>query len=140
MGKRMVAALVSFFLLCACSSQPQKVAPLVDAIGSEGISITELQKVEDNSILDGIKPARYVLDNTLETIMVYDFGSKEKQELGLKHFQERQQLLSSHAPIVYKAKNDLIMYYSDVNSKTQTPKLSETKYGERLQNAFNRIR
>jgi hypothetical protein len=139
MVKGVFVALLSFIVLCACSSQPQKAASQVEAIGSEGINITELQKITDSYILDGIKPARYQLDNTVETIMVYDFGSKEKQELGQKHFQERQQFLSSHAPIVYKAKNYLILYYSDVNSKTQTPKLTETKYGEKLQKVFNRI-
>lgn len=71
--------------------------------------------------------------------MVYDFDSKEKRELGQKQFQERQQLLSSHAPIVYKEQNYLILYYSDVDSKTQTPKLAETEYGEKLQKAFKRF-
>lgn len=111
----------------------------MEAIGSEGINIAQLTKIEDSSILDGIKPTRYQLDNTAETILVYDFGSKEKLEIGQKHFQERQQLLSSHAPIVYKAKSYIILYYSDVDSKTQTPKLTETKYGDKLQKAFNRI-
>jgi hypothetical protein len=78
MVKGVFAAFLSFLVLCACSSQPQKASSLVEAIGSEGISITELQKITDSSILDGIKPARYQLDNTVETIMVYDFGSKEK--------------------------------------------------------------
>jgi hypothetical protein len=139
MAKGVFLTLLSFLLLCACSSHSQKAVSLVDAIGSEGISITELQKIEDSSMLDGIKPARYQLDNTVETIMIYEFGSKEKLELGLKHFQERQQLLSSHAPIIYKAKNYLILYYSDVDSKTQTPKLTETNYGEKLQKVFKRI-
>ncbi len=62
---------------------------LDEVLASEGISITEHQKITDNSILDGIKPIRNKLDDTLETIMVYDFGSKEKRELGQKHLQER---------------------------------------------------
>lgn len=126
-------------LLTACSTPQQKSASLAEAIGSEGIGITEIQKITDNSKLDGITPVRYKLDNTLETIMVYDFGSKEKRELGQKHFQEQQQLLSSHAPIVYKAQNYLILYYSDADSKTLTPKLAETEYGAKLQKAFKRI-
>lgn len=139
MVKGTFVIIMSFLLLCACSSQPGKAASIVEAIGSEGISMAELPKIEDNSILDGIKPTGYQLDNTVENIMVYDFGSKEKRELGQNRFQERQQLLSSHAPIVYYANNYLILYYSDVDSKTQTPKLTETKYGEKLQKAFNRI-
>ncbi|CAM4378583.1 hypothetical protein PAAL109150_23560 [Paenibacillus alkaliterrae] len=113
---------------------------MAEAIGSEGIGITELQKNTDISILDGITPVSYKLDNTLETILVYDFGSKERRELGQKHFQERQQLLSSHSPIVYKAQNYLVLYYSGVDSKTQTPNFAETEYGEKLQKAFNRIK
>jgi hypothetical protein len=55
MVKGIFVALLSFLVLCACSSQPQKAASLVEAIGSEGISIFELQKITDSSILDGIK-------------------------------------------------------------------------------------
>lgn len=110
-----------------------------EVLGSENISITEHSNNTDSPMLDGIKPIIYKLDNTMETIMVYDFGSDEKRELGEKHFQERQQLLSSHAPIVYELKNYLILYYSDVVSNTSTPKLTETKYGEKLQKAFNRF-
>jgi hypothetical protein len=139
MIKGMFVAFLSLFLLTACTTQQQKVVSLVEAITSEGISITELQKITESSILDGIKPIRYKLDNTLETIMVYDFGSKEKRDLGQKHFQERQQLLSSHAPIVYIAQNYLVLYNRSVNSKTQTPKLTETEYGEKLQKVFNRM-
>ncbi|RAV10816.1 hypothetical protein [Paenibacillus contaminans] len=130
--------LMSFLLLCACSSQPRK-ASIVEAIGSEGISIAELPKIDDHFIFDGITPISYQLNDTVENIMVYDFDSKEKRELGQNRFQERQKLLSSHSPIVYYANNYLILYYSDVDSKTQTPKLTETKYGEKLQKAINRI-
>ncbi|RCW40526.1 hypothetical protein [Paenibacillus prosopidis] len=138
MVKGMFVVFLSLLLLSACSQQ-QKAASLAEAIGLEGIGITELHKITDISKLDGITPVRYILDNTLETIMVYDFDTKEKRELGQKQFQERQQLLSSQAPIVYKAQNYLILYYSDVDSKTQTPKLAETEYGEKLQKAFKRI-
>lgn len=139
MVKGMFVVYLSLLLLSACSTQQQKAASLAEAIGLEGIGITELQKITDISKLDGITPVIYKLDNTLETIMVYDFDSKEKRELGQKQFQERQQLLSSHAPIVYKEQNYLILYYSDVDSKTQTPKLAETEYGEKLQKAFKRF-
>lgn len=139
MVKGMFIAFLSLLVLTACSTQQQRAASLAEVIGSERIGITELQEITDSSILNGIKPVRYKLDNTLETIIVYDFGSKENRELGQKHFQESQQLLSSHAPIVYKAQNYLILYYSGVDSKTQTPKLTETVYGEKLQKAFNRI-
>lgn len=139
MVKGMFVAFLSLLLLTACSNQQQKAESLAEAIRSEGIGITELQKVTEISELDGITPVRYKLENTLETIVVYDFGSKEKRELGQKHFQERQQLFSSHAPIVYKTQNYLVLYYSGFDSKTQTPKLAETEYGEKLQKAFKRI-
>jgi len=85
MVKGTFVILMSFLLLCACSSQPRK-ASMVEAIGSEGINIAELPKIEDNSILDGIKPTSYQLDDTVENIMVYDFDSKEKRELGQNRF------------------------------------------------------
>jgi hypothetical protein len=124
------------FLLSACSSQ-QKHASLIEALKSEGINITQIDSAKEAS-LDDIKPLSYKLDNN-EMIRVYDFGSKEKRELGNKHFQEHQQFLSSHAPIVYQSSNYLFLYYSNANSTTQTPKLTASKYGEKIQKAINSI-
>lgn len=110
-----------------------------EVLSSENISITEHSNISDSPKLNGIKPIIYKLDNTLETIMVYDFDSEGKRELGEKHFQERQSFLSSHAPIVYKPNNYLILYNSGAVSNTSTPKLTETKYGVKLQKAFDRL-
>jgi uncharacterized protein YcfL len=53
MVKGLFVAFLSLLLLTACSTQQQKAVSLVEAIGSEGIRITELQKITDSSILDG---------------------------------------------------------------------------------------
>jgi molybdopterin-biosynthesis enzyme MoeA-like protein len=112
---------------------------ITDAITSEGVTLSPMTKIEDHSILAGITPMGYKLDDTVEAILVYDFGSEEKRVLGEKQFQERQKFLSSYGPIVYKFEHYLILYYSDVASRTPTPELAETKYGEKLQKAINRI-
>jgi hypothetical protein len=136
MRKAIIVICLSWLVLSACSNQPKDVSA-VETIKSEGLNITEINSPKETE-LDGIKPVSYKLDNN-EIIIIYDFGSTEKQELGQKHFQEHQQILSSHAPIVYQASKYLILYYSNVNSTTQTPKLSETKFGEKIKKAIKRI-
>jgi hypothetical protein len=71
--------------------------------------------------------------------MNLSFAPQPKRELGYKYFQEHQQLLSSHAPILYHPSHYLVLYYSNINSTTQTPKLTETKYGKKIQKAINNI-
>lgn len=56
MVKGMFVVYLSLLLLSACSTQQQKAASLAEAIGLEGIGITELQKITDISKLDGITP------------------------------------------------------------------------------------
>ncbi|MDQ0875694.1 hypothetical protein QFZ77_004353 [Paenibacillus sp. V4I3] len=137
MRKLIFVAFLSLFWLSACSSQ-QKYTSVIEAIKSEGINITQIESPQEAQ-LNETNPLSYKLDNN-EIIRVYDFGSKEKRELGKKRFQEHQQLLSSYAPIVYQTSNYLVLYYSNVNnSKTATPKLSETKYGEKIQKAINSV-
>ncbi|MFC5703589.1 hypothetical protein ACFPVX_20075 [Cohnella faecalis] len=136
MRKFIFVTLLSLFLLSACSSQ-KKYSSVIEAIKSEGINITQMESSMEVE-LDGIKSLSYNFDNN-EIIRVYDFGSKEKRELGNKHFQEHQQILSSHAPIVYQTSSYLVLYYSNANLTTATPKLTETKYGERIQKAINSI-
>ncbi|UKS26961.1 hypothetical protein LOZ80_36795 [Paenibacillus sp. HWE-109] len=135
--KLIFVGFLSIFLLSACSSQ-QKYTSVIEAIKSEGINATSIDSPKETELND-IKPLSYKLDNN-EIIRVYDFGSKEKRELGNKRFQEHQQPLSSYAPIVYQPSHYLVLYYSNVNnSKTATPKLTETKHGEKIQKAMNII-
>lgn len=136
MRKFIFVAFLSLLLLSACSSQ-QKYTSVIEAIKSEGINITQIDSPKEAE-LDGIKPLSYQFDNN-EIIRVYDFGSKDKREIGNKHFQEHQQLLSSYAPIVYQPSNYLVLYYSNANSTILTPKQTETKYEEKIQKAINSI-
>jgi hypothetical protein len=133
MRKLLFVTLFSLFLLSACSSQ-QKYTSVSEAIKSIEPNITQIESSVE-ARLDGIQPISYKLDNN-EFIRVYDFDSKEKRDLGNKHFEEKIQPLSSHAPIVYKSGNYLVLYYSNVNSTTRTPKLTETNYGEKIQKAL----
>ncbi len=80
----------------------------MEAIKSVGPNITQIDSPKETE-LDNIKPLSYNLDNN-EIIRVYDFSSKVKQELGNKHLQAQQQLLSSHSPVVYQSNNYLITY------------------------------
>ncbi|MGF7048131.1 hypothetical protein J2T13_002638 [Paenibacillus sp. DS2015] len=130
------AAVVSLFLLSSCSSQ-QKYTSVIEAMNSEEINIIQIDSPKEAE-LNEIKPLIYKLDNN-EIIRVYDFGSQEKRELGYIHFQEQQQFLSSHAPIVYQPSHLLILYFSNTNSTTQTPKLTETKYGEKIKKALDSL-
>lgn len=73
-------------------------------------------------------------------ISVYDFFSEEKRGSGSKHFEESIRHLSSHEPIVYQARNYLILYYSGTDSKTRTLQLTETAYGVKLELALKSMR
>jgi hypothetical protein len=138
MKKTSLAAFLLFLLiLTACSLQPQA-SSIPEVLKAEGVTLSEIDPTQDNE-LDGVKPRRFKLDNE-EMIHVYSFSSAEKQKLGFKQFQEHQQLLSSHAPIVYQANPYLILYYNNADSKTQTAQISETKYGEKIQRAINQIK
>ncbi|MDQ0196723.1 hypothetical protein [Paenibacillus wynnii] len=130
-------AIFSLILLSSCSSN-QKDNSVIEAMKSQEIKLTEVESPKDAEI-DDIKPLVYKLDNN-DTLRVYDFGSEEKQELGYKHFYEQQQMLSSHAPIIFQQRNFLVLYYSNANSKTQTPKLSETKYGDKIKKGLNSLK
>lgn len=136
MRKAIIVILISLLVLSACSNEPKDVS-VAESVKSEGMSITEMNSPKETE-LDGIMPVSYKLDND-EILIVYDFGSTEKEELGQKQFQEHQQKLSSHAPIVYQASQYLILYYSNVDSTTQTAKLSETMYGEKIKKAIKHI-
>lgn len=136
MKKLFFVTLISLLFLIACSSQ-QKYSSANEAIKSLDKNITQIESPGDKN-LDGIQPVSYKLNNE-EIIRVYDFGSEEKQEIGKKHFEESIQLLSSHAPIVYQSGKYLVLYYSHVDSKTRTPKLNETKYGEKIEKALKSI-
>lgn len=127
---------ISLFVLSACSNQEEHVS-IVDSMESEAIQLTEMKTANDTELND-IVPISYQLENG-EVIKVYQFVSEDQRELGQQQFQENQQLLSSHSPIMYDAKNFLVLYYSNVNSATQTPELSETTYGKQIEKAIKQI-
>lgn len=116
--KNLFFTFISFLFLIACSSQ-QKYSNVNEAIMSLEKNITQIESPDDY-ILEGIKPVSYKLSNE-EIIKVYAFGSEEKQESGLKHFEESIQLLSSHAPIVYQSGKYLILYYPSSIQKLEHP-------------------
>jgi outer membrane murein-binding lipoprotein Lpp len=136
MNKLLLVTLISLLFLSACSSQ-QKYSSANEAIKSLEKNITQIESPGDKN-LDGVQPASYKLNND-EIIRVYDFGSEEKRDIGKKHFEESIQLLSSHAPIVYQSGKYLVLYYSHVDSKTRTPNVNETKYGEKIEKSLNSI-
>jgi hypothetical protein len=136
MKKLIFLMLIGLLFLSACSSQ-QKFSSPNEAIMSLEKNVTQIESPNDK-ILDGIQPVSYKLSND-EIIRVYDFGSEEKRDIGKKHIEESIQLLSSHAPIIYLSGKYLVLYYSNVDSKTQTPKLNETKYGEKINKALKSV-
>lgn len=135
MKKLLFVTLISLLLLSACSSQ-QKYSSVNEAIKSLENNITQIQSPEDK--IDGIPSVSYKLNND-EIIRVYDFGSEEKRDIGKEHFEESISLLSSHAPIVYQSGKYLVLYYSQVDSNTRTPKLNETMCGEKIEKALNSL-
>ncbi|MDU0205845.1 putative periplasmic lipoprotein [Paenibacillus sp. MAH-36] len=79
--RKILITIYCLFVLSACSNE-NKVHPLIDALNSEGIHVTEINTSED-AIL-GVKGIVFKLDND-EIIRVYDFGSKENRVKGEKN-------------------------------------------------------
>ncbi len=130
--------MISVVVLSACSKQQQHSdVSIVYSIATEGIHLTETKIPAENE-LDGIIPVSFQLDNE-EIIRVFEFDSTDQRELAQQHFQENQRILSSHAPIMYMTHQYLVLYYSNVNTLTQTPKLSETPYGIQIDKVIKQI-
>lgn len=133
MKKLLFFTLIGLLFLSACSSQ-QKYPSANEAIQSLEKNITQIESPGDKNI-DAVQPVSYKLSND-EIIRIYDFESEENRDIGKKHFEESIQHLSSHSPIVYQSGKYLVLYYSNTDSKTRTPKLNETKFGEKIEKAL----
>ncbi|WP_146767177.1 hypothetical protein [Paenibacillus sp. YN15] len=90
--------------------------------------------------MEGVIPESYFLENGDE-IKAYHFLTEEARMLGVKQFQQHQLLFSSHAPLLFQAGNDLVLYYSKDSGKssTQTPNINETKYGNGIKKAVDKL-
>ncbi|OAB37052.1 hypothetical protein PMSD_09615 [Paenibacillus macquariensis subsp. defensor] len=131
-----ILLMISVVILSACSKQQSDVS-LVESITSAGIDLTETKSPAESE-LDGILPLSYQLDNE-EVIRIFEFDSTDQRELGQEHFTKNQQILSSHAPIIYQTHQYLVLYYSNVDTLTQTPGLSESTYGIQIDNVIKKI-
>lgn len=135
-----IVAVMIIFLLGACSSQPKSALQSpADAFRAEGIAFTQIQLTGNALELQGVNPLDYKLDNG-EIVSVYAFDSAAKREAGYQDFLKHQQIQSSHAPIVFEAGSFLVTYRNNVNSSTQTAKLSDTQYGEKIRQAVLRVK
>jgi len=128
--------MISVVILNACFKQQSDVS-IIDSITSDGIHLTETKSPAESE-LDGILPISYQLDNE-EVIRIFEFDPADQRKLGQEHFTKNQQVLSSHAPIIYQTHQYLVLYYSNVDTLTQTPELSETTYGIQIDNVIKKI-
>lgn len=136
MRKWIVVTLMSIFLLSACSSG-QQYATAYEAILSLEENVNEVNSPA-YVIIDGVQPKSYDLTGG-EVVRVYDFGTDAKRDEGKKRFEDSIALSSTHAPLIYEAGNYLVLYYSNAVSESRTPKVNETKYGEKIENVLNSI-
>lgn len=120
-------------LLSACSSEP-KYTSVYEAINSIEKDITPIDPSAELK-LEGVTPVSYKMHND-EVIRVYEFESADKREDANKQFDDNNQMISTHAPIIYHSGKILVLYYSHVDSKTRTPKKDETQYGEKIAQAL----
>lgn len=124
MRKLTFVVLIILLLLTACEQEKDSV---IKAFKSEGMKITKMDSINAME-LNGTKPnSFYRLDNGGQ-IVVYDFDSKEKQELGFKDFKKQREVYSSFDPPVYQANKHIVILYGGVTQE------------ERIQKAVNRIK
>jgi len=69
--------------LNACSAPKKSILPVIEAVKSVGLNITQIDSHLRETELDNVKPLA-ITSITMKIIRVYDFGSKAKQELGNK--------------------------------------------------------
>lgn len=150
MSKAIYFTLLTFLLLSACSSPDDNQTRIelthsekgvkvsvVEAIKAQGIALTDSDSPEETELV-GTKGVSYKLDND-DNVSIYYFDTLEQREEAYKQHIERQMIMSSHAPIVYQTNLQLILYYSNTDSTTPTPKLAETTYGDKIQKAVQSV-
>lgn len=131
-----LSVVIAMSILSGCSSE-SAYTTVLEAIES----IDDIKRVETPADIElaGIKPQSYQLDNS-ELIRVYDFGTEKKRELAYEDFAQKQLILSSYGPLVYRTGGFLILYYSDAAAGTPTPKASQTSYGEQIENLLRQVK
>jgi hypothetical protein len=123
MTKLILVSLLSLLLLTACEKE---IDPVIQAFKSEGMNLTEIASTQV-MVLNGTQPKSYKLDNTV-SIMIYNFDSNEKQQLGYKDFYKQRETFNSMGPSIFQANKYLALSY-----------IFEEKLREKIQKALNRI-
>jgi hypothetical protein len=125
MRKLILVSLLSLLLLTGCEKEIDP-DPVIQAFKSEGINLTE-KALTQVLVLDGTRPKSYKL-NPAVFIMIYNFDSKEKQELGYKEFKKQRETKNITDPTVFQANKYLAISY-----------VFEEKLREKIQKALNRL-
>jgi hypothetical protein len=123
MYKLILVSLLSLLLLTACE---KKMDPVIQAFKSEGMNLAEIASTQVMA-LDGTQPKSYKIDNVV-SIMIYNFDSKEKQELGYKDFNKQRETYNSMGPSIFQANKYLALSY-----------VFEEKLRVKIQKALDRI-
>ena len=123
MRKFIFVLFFSLLVLTACNEEKD---PVIEAFKSERIEIIRIDS-SNSMTIHGLKPNNfYRLDNG-QHMVVYDFGSKENQELGYKDYKKQREVYSNFDPPIYQANKHLVIIYGGVAPE------------ERIQKALNRI-
>jgi hypothetical protein len=124
--KFILVSFLSLLLLTACK---QEKVSIIEAFKSEGIKISSLES-RQSMLLSGIKATSFYRIESGETLAVYEFSTKEKQELGYKDFKKQREVYNIMDPPVYRANRHLVISYGGGGVELK----------ERIQSAVNRIR
>jgi hypothetical protein len=77
-----IVTVLSLLILAACTTEKKDM--VMEALKAEGFEVTKSDNFYYMVKLDGTAPIGYYNLGKDMKISVYDFGSKEKQELGFK--------------------------------------------------------
>ncbi|MUT66118.1 hypothetical protein [Paenibacillus sp. NEAU-GSW1] len=110
---------------------------LEQALASENIAYTASEAKESDRVdVNGVRPRLFSL-SAEERLYVYDYDTSEACNAAYEERQKQQLIMSSFSPIFFRADDQLILYYYNVQPSTGiVAATEETKYGEQLGRAI----
>jgi hypothetical protein len=123
-----IVTVLSLLLLAACTIEKKDM--VMEALKAERFEVTQTDKFFDTMKLDDTDPiGYYILDKDMR-IRVYDFGSKEKQELGFMDFKKQRMSMNVLDPAVIQVGKYLVV--------ASHPMITE-EYQKKIQKALTSI-
>ncbi|MBD3919113.1 hypothetical protein H8B09_10135 [Paenibacillus sp. PR3] len=113
---------------------------VTEAIKAEGLELIPVATLKNDWILSNVEPNRFRVgkpnENTdpakLDQFSIYVFESENERKKGLDDFNKQKEAFDMIVPLIYEAKNVMMIYWSDA--------YNPNKFGQQFQDTFDRLR